>query len=91
MKLKSGASGAGLMLLTTSIEASAAECPPGSSFHVVDGARKCVLDANVIVIIDPVWLLAGSVILALLLITTVYLAVKVGRLANGLKAGGRIG
>ena len=90
MKLKSRASGAGLMLLM-SIEASAAECPPGSSFHVVDGARKCVLDANVIVIIDPVWLVAGGVILALLLVTTIYLAVKVGRLTNRLKAGGRIG
>ena len=78
-------------MLLTNIEASAADCPPGSSSHVVDGAKKCVLDANVIVIIDPVWLVAGGVILALLLITTVYLAVKVGRLANGMKAGGRIG
>lgn len=90
MKLKLRASGAGLMLLT-SIEASAAECPPGSSFHVVDGAKKCVLDSNVVVVIDPDWLVVSAVLLALIFVATIYLAVKIGRLANGLKAGGRIG
>jgi hypothetical protein len=90
MKLKSRAFSSGIMLLT-SAGASAAECPPGSSLHVVDGAKKCLLDSNVVVVIDPEWLVASGVVLVLLLITTAYLAVKVGRLANGLKAGSRIG
>ena len=90
MKLTLRTFGSGLMSLT-SIGTSAAECPPGSSLHVVEGARKCVLDAHVVVIVDPEWLVAGGVVLALILVTTIYLAVKIGRLANGLRAGGRVG
>ena len=90
MKLKSRAFSSGLML-STSIGASAVECPSGSSLHVVDGVKKCVLDANIVVVVGPDWLVASAVLLALLLVTAVYLAVKIGRLANGLKAGGRIG
>lgn len=90
MKLKSRAFSSGLMLLT-SIEASAAECPSGSSLHVVDGVKKCVLDANIVVVVGPDWLVASVVVLALLVVATAYLAVKVDRLANGLKAAGRIG
>ncbi len=89
MKLRSHALSSALMMLT-SVGASAAECPPGSSPHIVDGATKCVLDSNVVVLVDPVWLVAGGVVLMLLVVTTAYLAVQVSRLANGLKSSGRI-
>jgi hypothetical protein len=90
MKLKSQALSSALMLLT-SVGASAQECPPGSSLHLVDGVKRCVLDSGVVVIIDPVWLVATGVALAAILIVSVYTAVQVTRLANSLKGGGRIG
>ena len=89
MKLKSQVFSSPLILLT-SVAASAAECPPGSSLHVVDGVEKCVLDSSIIVTVDPDWLVAGGVVLVLLVVAIVYLAVQVSRLAKGLKSGGRI-
>jgi hypothetical protein len=91
MKLKPQAFSSALMLLT-SIGASAQECPRGSSLHLVDGVKRCVLDSGIVVIIDPEWLVAGGVALALILIVSVYTAVQVTRIVNGLQGGGgRIG
>lgn len=61
--------------------AAGAECPVGSSLHTVDGVKKCVLDSNIVVVVDPDWLVAGGVALLLVLIAVVYLVIKVGRLA----------
>jgi len=79
------------LMLMAGVGASAQECPSGSSLHVVDGVKKCVLDSNIIVIVDPVWVVAGGVALVLLIIITAYLAIKVSQLAKGLEAGRRIG
>jgi len=84
MKLGLHALGSALLTLT-SIGASAAECPPGSSPHTVDGVTKCVLDTSVVVVVDPEWLVAGGLVIA-----TIYLAIQVSRLAKGLKSGGRV-
>lgn len=89
MKIRSHALSSALVMLT-SIGASAAECPPGSSPHTVDGAIKCILETSVVVVVDPEWLVAGGVVIALLVIATVYLATQVRRLAKGLRSGGRV-
>jgi hypothetical protein len=74
-----------VLAMLTSIGANAADCPVGSSLHDVDGVKKCVLDSNVVVIIDPEWLVAGGIALVVLVVLTVYLIVQVRRLANGIR------
>jgi hypothetical protein len=86
MKLKSQAFSSALMLLT-SIGASAQECPRGSSLHLVDGVKRCVLDSGIVVVIDPDWLTVGGVTIAAILVVSIYTAVQVTRLVNGLKSG----
>lgn len=60
-------------------------CPSGSSMKLVDGIKKCVPNESVTVIIDPEWLVAGGLVLVLLVLTTLYLAIKVSQLAEGLE------
>jgi hypothetical protein len=86
MKLKSQAFSSALMLLT-SIGASAQECPRGSSLHLVDGVKRCVLDSGIVVVIDPDWLTVGGVAIAAILVVSIYTAVQVTRLVNRLKSG----
>lgn len=84
MKLKSQAFKMALMMFA-SAEVSAADCQVGSSPRIVDGLKKCVLNYDIIVVIDPEWIVAGGVVIALMLAATIYLAIQVGRLANKLK------
>jgi hypothetical protein len=86
MKLKSQAFSSALMLLT-SIGASAQECPRGSSLHLVDGVKRCVLDSGIVVVLDLDWLTVGGVTIAAILVVSIYTAVQVTRLVNGLKSG----
>lgn len=49
----------------------------------VDGVKKCVpIDAPYLIIVDPPWLVAGGVALALLLVVTIFIALQIRNLAN---------
>ena len=49
----------------------------------VDGVKKCVpVEAPYLIIIDPPWLVAGGVALALIVAVTVFIALQVRNLAN---------
>ena len=90
MKLKSQAPLAALLMLP-STGAYALECPPGSSIVNVDGLEICLLKSNVIVIIDPVWLVATAGFLLVELIPGLLLHLRRGvedhRLARRVLAG----
>ena len=90
MKLKSQALQAALLMLP-SMGAYAVECPPGSSIVNVDGLEICLLKSNVIVIIDPVWLVATGALLVLIVALTLFNLFRANRLINHLKTTGRVG
>lgn len=90
MKLKSQAPLAALLMLP-STGAYALECPPGSSIVNVDGLEICLLKSNVIVIIDPVWLVATGAVLVLIVALTLFNLFKANRLINRLATTGRVG
>ena len=89
MKLKSQALRAALLMLP-STGAHASECPPGSSIVNVDGLEICLLKSNVIVIIDPVWLVASGAFLALIVALTLLNLLRANRLIDRLKTTGRL-
>lgn len=52
-------------------------------WKIVDGVKKCVpIDAPNVIIVDPTWLVAGGVLLALLVLLTIFIALQIRNLAN---------
>ncbi|MEO8058220.1 MAG: hypothetical protein ABI671_07820 [Burkholderiales bacterium] len=53
------------------------------AWKIVDGVRKCVpIEGPYVIIVDPTWLVAGGVVLALLAAVTIFTALQVRNLAN---------
>lgn len=52
-------------------------------WKIVDGVKKCVpIEGPYVIIVDPTWLVAGGVALALIVVVTVFIALQVRNLAN---------
>jgi hypothetical protein len=50
---------------------------------IVDGVKKCEpIEMPTVIIVDPTWLVAGGVLLALVVVSLVFLALRIAKLSE---------
>ena len=78
-KIKSVAGSLALAYSVPALSETGAIC----AWKIVDGVKKCVpIEGPYVIIVDPTWLVAGGVALALIVVVTVFTALQVRNLAN---------
>lgn len=78
------------MALLSSLPAMADDTGAICIWKKVDGVRKCIpIETGNLTVIEPTWLVAGGVALAVLAVATIYLAVKISQLAAKIERQGR--